>query len=64
MPLEDYLAALKEQDWRRDKKVVLRAVVKHIEQESLRVKSSSPFEERDLTPLNVFRLFRDYIVRK
>lgn len=62
MPFEDLLTVLDDRDRRRDKKVVLRAVVKHVEQESRRVKST--FEERNLTPMNVFHLFRDYLAIK
>jgi hypothetical protein len=62
MPVKDLLTALDNRDRRQDKKVVLHAVIKHLEQECLRVRS--PSEERDLAPLNVFYLFRDYIVAK
>lgn len=62
MPFADFLKAPNDRDRRRDKKIILHAVVKHIEQEPLRIKPSC--EERNLTPPNLIRLFRDFLVAK
>ena len=62
MHFQNLLTALNNRDKRQDRKVVLNAVIKHIEQESYCVKSS--FEERNLTFMNVYFIFRDYLVTK
>jgi len=62
MHFQNLLTALNNRDKRQDRKVVLNAVTKHIEQESYCVKSS--FEERNLTFMNVHYIFRDYLVTK
>jgi len=62
MHFQNLLTALNNRDKRQDRKVVLNAVIKHIEQESYYVKSS--FEERNLTFMNVHYIFRDYLVTK
>lgn len=62
MHFQNLLTALNNRDKRQDRKVVLNAVIKHIEQEAYCVKSS--FEERNLTFMNVHYIFRDYLVTK
>lgn len=62
MPVQALLTVLNRRDNRQDRKVVLNAVVKHLEQESCRVKH--PFEMRNPGFTNVFFLFRDFLVAK
>ena len=62
MLFQDCLTALDNRGRRQDKKVVLNAVIKHLGQESCRVRSS--FEERDLGFTNVIYLFRDFLAAK
>ena len=62
MPVQALLTVLNRRDNRQDRKVVLNAVVKHLEQESCRV--NPPFEMRNPGFTNVFFLFRDFLVAK
>lgn len=62
MPVQALLTVLNRRDKRHDRKVVLNAVVKHLEQDSCRV--NPPFDMRNPGFTNVFFLFRDILVTK
>ena len=62
MPFQDLWTALDNRDTSQDKKVVLNAVIKHLEQERRRVKPA--YEERNPGFTDVFFLFRDVLAAK
>lgn len=53
MPFQKLLTARSSRDKQRDKKVVLNALIKHIEEESSQVKHT--LKDKDSTFINIFR---------
>jgi hypothetical protein len=53
MPFQNLLTALSNRDKQRNKKVVLNALMKHMEEESSQVKHT--LKDKDSTFINIFR---------